>query len=108
MVPANCTDRLQPLDVSVNKAVKAFLRSQFQDWYATCTCQQIRLHSDEKQPLVPVDLKMSIMKPLGVQWMLNLYKYMISRSDIVKNDFRKCGIKNDLALLVILTFIYLK
>ena len=25
-VPANCTDRLQPLDVSVNKAAKDFLR----------------------------------------------------------------------------------
>ena len=36
IVPANCTDQLQPLDVSVNKAVKAFLRNQFQDWYATC------------------------------------------------------------------------
>ena len=90
MVPANCTDCLQPLDVSVNKAVKAFLRSQFQDWYAICMWQQMRLRSDEKQP---VDLKMSIMKPLGVQWMLNVYKYMTGRPDIVKNGFRKCGIK---------------
>ena len=93
MVPANCTDCLQPLDVSVNKAVKAFLRSQFQDWCAICMWQQMRLHSDEKQPLVPVDLKMSIMKPIGVQWMLNVYKYMTSRLDNVKNGFCKCGIK---------------
>ena len=91
MVPANCTDRLQPLDISVNKAVKAFLRSQFQDWYAMCMCQQMRLHSYEKQPLVTVDLKMSIVKPLGVQWMLNVYKYMTSRPDIIKNGFHKCG-----------------
>jgi len=27
MVPANCTDQLQPLDISVNKAVKVFLRN---------------------------------------------------------------------------------
>ena len=94
MVPANCTDCLQPLDVSVNKAVKAFLRNQFQDWYATCMCQEMRLRSDEKQSLVPVDLKKSIMKPLGVQWMLNVYKYMTSRPDIVKNGFRKCMIKH--------------
>ena len=25
-VPVNCTDRLQPLDISVNKAAKDFLR----------------------------------------------------------------------------------
>ena len=30
MIPANCTDRLQPLDVSVNKAAKEFLRRQLQ------------------------------------------------------------------------------
>ena len=31
IVPANCTDRLQPLDVSVNKAAKDFIRRKFQN-----------------------------------------------------------------------------
>ena len=34
-VPANCTDRLQPMDLSVNKAAKHFMRSKFRKWYAT-------------------------------------------------------------------------
>ena len=29
LIPANCTDRLQPLDLSFNKAAKTFLRSKF-------------------------------------------------------------------------------
>ena len=29
IVPANCTDRLQPLDISINKSAKEFLRRQF-------------------------------------------------------------------------------
>ena len=33
-VPANCTDRLQPMDISLNKAVKDFLRRKFQVWYS--------------------------------------------------------------------------
>ena len=33
MVLPSCTDRLQPLDVSVNKAVKEFLCTKFQKWY---------------------------------------------------------------------------
>ena len=40
LIPANCTDRLQPLDVSVNKAVKNQLRNQFQSWYAQQVCRQ--------------------------------------------------------------------
>ena len=42
IVPANCTDRLQPMDISVNKPAKNFLRQQFHDWYATQICQQLQ------------------------------------------------------------------
>ena len=34
LIPANCTDRLQLLDISVNKAVKDFLLSKLQEWFA--------------------------------------------------------------------------
>ena len=34
VVPACCTDRLQPLDISVKRLAKAFLRSEFQKWYS--------------------------------------------------------------------------
>ena len=31
-VPASTTDRLQPLDLSVNKSAKEFLRENFRQW----------------------------------------------------------------------------
>ena len=31
-IPTNTTDRLQPMDVAVNKPAKAFLKEQFQNW----------------------------------------------------------------------------
>ena len=34
IMPPNTTDRLQPLDTSVNKPVKEFLRTCFQTWFA--------------------------------------------------------------------------
>ena len=90
VVPANCTDRLQPLDVSVNKAAKEFLRGQFQEWYSDQICQQ--LQTCKENELESVDLKMSIVKPLGAKWMMNLYDYMKDKPDIIRNGFRHAGI----------------
>ena len=33
-VPPNCTDHLQPLDLSVNKSAKGFLKRKFWEWYS--------------------------------------------------------------------------
>ena len=41
IILANCTNRLQPMDLTVNKALKDFLRSQFQKWYAEEVCSQL-------------------------------------------------------------------
>ena len=90
VVPANCTDRLQPLDVSVNKAAKEFLRRQFQDWYSDQIVVQLR--QDRESAVQPVDLRMSVVKPLCAQWMISLYKYMKDKLDIIKNGYRHAGI----------------
>ena len=90
MVPANCTDRLQPLDVSVNKPAKSFLRQQFHRWYAEQICQQL----EEKTDVTPVDLRLSVVKPLGAQWMIQLYDYLKSKPEIVQNGFRAVGIED--------------
>ena len=58
-VPPNCTNSLQPLDLSVNKSAKGFLRKKFEQWYA----QQIFEQGD----LIPIKFPMSMMKPLGAQ-----------------------------------------
>ena len=42
----------------------------------------------------PVDLRLSIAKPLGAQWMIKLYDYLKSKPDIIKNGFRGAGISD--------------
>ena len=74
LVPANCTDQLQPLNVAVNKPVKEFLRAQFHnwysrqvcilraqfhDWYSHQICSQLDCGTDKIQP---VDLRLAIVK----------------------------------------------
>ena len=90
-VPADCTDRLQPLDVSTNKPAKDFLRLKFQSWYADKLSTQL----DEKSngaSLQLVDLRLSIMKPLGARWMIKLYNYMKLNPQEMINGFKEVGI----------------
>ena len=42
----------------------------------------------DKEKVQPVDLRMSIVKPLGAKWMMGLYDYMKSKADIIKNGYR--------------------
>ena len=49
LVPPNCTNRLQPLDVSVNKAVKNQLRAGFQHWHAAKYASNVE--RDRRNPL---------------------------------------------------------
>ena len=89
IVPPNTTDRLQPLDLSVNKAAKEFLRSQFQAWYASKISSQVKASSSS---ITPVDLRLSVMKPIGAQWMVKLYHYFKSKPEIITNGFKAAGI----------------
>ena len=95
LIPANCTNKLQPLDLSVNKAAKDFLRSKFQNWYAQQICSQIQGQAERR----PVDLRLSVVKPLGANWMVSLYDYLKAKLDIVCNGFKEAGIVNCLDIL---------
>lgn len=88
VVPANCTDRLQPLDVSVNKSAKEYLRRQFQQWYSDQVCFQL----ERKESVKSISLQMSVVKPLGAKWMIGLYDYFKSKPDIIINGFKEAGI----------------
>ena len=41
---------------------------------------------------IPVDLRLSILKPLGAEWIESLYKYIQDNPSIVKNGFKAAGI----------------
>ena len=88
-VPANCTGELQPLDLSVNKPVKDFIKQKFQEWYA----EQIVQQKEDGSGIKPIaDFPMRQMKPLGAKWMIEAYDYMLGHPEIVRNGFQAAGI----------------
>ena len=48
------------MDLSINKALKDYLKSQFQKWYAEEVCCQV-----EEACIQLIDLNLSTVKPLG-------------------------------------------
>ena len=71
-VPASCTDRLQSMELSVNKSVQEFLQSKFSDWHS----EQVQDQLSKGREMTPVDLKVSTLKPLGACWLVSLYDYL--------------------------------
>ena len=91
LVPACCTDRLQPLDISVNKAAKSFLRSEFQQWYSNEITQQLNSMTCEDE-IEPVDLSSAKMKCIGAQWLVRLFEYLSDSPSIIVNGFLAANI----------------
>ena len=87
-MPPNCRDCLQPLDVSINKPVKDFIQRKFTDWYA----EKIVGHKDGGTANQPVDLKLSIMKPIGAKWVIEASDYIKSHLEMIRNGFKNTGI----------------
>ena len=79
-IPNNCTDKLQPLDLSVNKPAKDFLRAKFHEWYGNQICKQLDGMTEA------VDLWLSILKSLAAQWMIDFYTHLMSHPNIIISD----------------------
>ena len=85
-VPPNCTGTLQPMDLSINKPVKDLLRNKFHQWYSDEVAAQ------ERGSVSPINLSLSVMKPLGATWLKKSFDYIQSHPKIVTNGFTAAGI----------------
>lgn len=89
-VPHNMTNYFQPLDLTVNRSCKSFLRDQAQTWYAEQV--QAQIANGIAPENVSVDLKISILKPLHAKWVTKYYDHIRTRKEIIINGWRRSGI----------------
>ena len=79
-VPSGCTDELQPLDLSVNKPCKSFLRGKISTWYSQEVAKQLSSGVQAKE--VKVDTRMQVVKELSAQWLAGFYDQMQNKLEI--------------------------
>ncbi len=77
------------MDLSVNKCIKDFLRKEFNGWYSSQVYKQL-----DNNEQTPVDLPLSVLKPLGAQWLINTFNYLVANNDIIINGFKASGISD--------------
>ena len=90
-VPAYCTDKLQPLDISINKPVKDEVRRRFQSWYAEKVSKQLRTVSIHE---VRVDVSAAAIKSKSLVWFVSAWKSLSTHPTLTINGFKRAGIYN--------------
>ena len=67
-----------------------YLRSQFQQWYASEITSQNGAANDVN--FEPVDMSAPRMKAVGAKWLVSLYEHFLESPDIIINGFLASGI----------------
>ena len=91
-VPANMTHIFQPPDLAVNGSSKNYMKNQFITYYSTAVKQQLDSGTDLQD--IEVDFKLTTIKPLHAQWLVNMYNFFTSEKgkQIILKGWKKAGV----------------
>ena len=91
-VPANMIHFFQPLDLTVNGAAKSFAKKEFITYYSAQVQQQLEGRTNLED--INVDLRLSMIKPLHAQWLVNMYNFFTQPNGrkVILKGWKKAGI----------------
>ena len=90
IVPHNLTNKFQPLDVSFNKPPKAFITNKYNDWFSKQVADQ--LEKGVQPTEIKITKKLTDIKPLHAQWVIDLYHHLCKEKEFVVNGFEATGV----------------
>ena len=98
LVPNNMTQLFQPLDLTVNKHCKSFLKRLFSKSYLHQIKNQLSI--GKKMEEVDIKFTLTTIKPLHAQWLVEFYKEMTSESGsiVIVNGWKASGIYDGLKM----------
>ena len=94
-VPNNWTNYFQPLDLTVNKNSKDFLRQEAQSWYSQEIVKQ--MEAGKRPDEIKFDVRISVVKPLHAKWIVKYCDYARNNTDLIINGWKESGIINKLS-----------
>ena len=91
-VPANMIKYYQPLDLTVNREARRFLKRKFVDWYSSQVPNQ--LQEGKSLESVQVPQKVLIINPIHAGWLVEFYNYMTTEEGkkYINSEWRASGI----------------
>ena len=86
------THFFQPLDLTVNVSGKNLMKKQFVVYYCNAVKQQLASGTELED--VEVDFRLSVIKPLHAQWLVNMYNLFTSGrgKETIAKGWKKAGI----------------
>ena len=85
VAPHSLTDKFQPLDLSVNKAVKSFIQNKYNDLFADQVFTQLQNGKDPKD--VKISSKLSDLKAIHERWIVDWYNHVIKEKEMTVRGF---------------------
>ena len=76
----------QPLDLSINKAPKAYVSEKYNTWIANKILKQLK--KGLVSPEVKISLLLSVIKALHAKWIIGLYHQLKADKELIVNGFR--------------------
>jgi hypothetical protein len=93
LLPPNTTDVLQPMDISVNKPAKDYLKRKFEEWYSDKVTEQLVDKDDiESVEIEPIDLRLAAVRERSAKWLVGMANYISDNPHIIVNGFLRSGI----------------
>ena len=78
------------MDLSVNGAFKTHMKEEFTQWYADTISD--KLASKDESLSSPVDLRISLLKPLHANWIMNTFDTVSKDKACIKRGWHLAGL----------------
>ena len=90
IVAHNLTNKLQPLDFSVNKVAKAFIQNMYNWWFSNEVAAQLKQGVDRTK--VKITSKLSDLNPLLASWIVDFYEHLKTETGMIMKGYNSAGI----------------